>query len=52
MDLTRRSAGKWIVDFGWEITESESRALRRAPFVTFGNMSIRCVSGTGGSPTE
>ncbi|WP_315747568.1 MULTISPECIES: class I SAM-dependent DNA methyltransferase [unclassified Bradyrhizobium] len=31
MDLTRRSAGKWIVDFGWRITEQEA-ALYEAPF--------------------
>ena len=31
MDLTRRPAGKWIVDFGWEITESDA-ALYEAPF--------------------
>ena len=29
MDLTRRPAGKWIVDFGWEMTEA---ALYEAPF--------------------
>ena len=31
MDLTRRSAGKWIVDFGWEMTEADA-ALYEAPF--------------------
>ena len=31
MDLTRRPAGKWIVDFGWNMTESEA-ALYEAPF--------------------
>ena len=31
MDLTRRPAGKWIVDFGWEIAESEA-ALYEEPF--------------------
>ena len=31
MDLTRRPAGKWIVDFGWEISETEA-ALYEAPF--------------------
>ena len=31
MDLTRRSAGKWIVDFGWNMTEADS-ALYEAPF--------------------
>ncbi len=31
MDLTRRPAGKWIVDFGWEMPEAEA-ALYEAPF--------------------
>ena len=31
MDLTRRPAGKWIVDFGWEMTEADA-ALYEAPF--------------------
>ena len=31
MDLTRRTAGKWIVDFGWSMTETEA-ALYEAPF--------------------
>ena len=31
MDLTRRPAGKWIVDFGWEMSETEA-ALYEAPF--------------------
>ena len=31
MDLTRRPAGKWIVDFGWEMTEGEA-ALYEEPF--------------------
>ena len=31
MDLTRRSAGKWIVDFGWEMTEADA-ALYEGPF--------------------
>ena len=31
MDLTRRPAGKWIVDFGWQMTESDA-ALYEAPF--------------------
>ncbi len=31
MDLTRRPAGKWIVDFGWEKTEADA-ALYEAPF--------------------
>ena len=31
MDLTRRPAGKWIVDFGFSMSESES-ALYEAPF--------------------
>ena len=31
MDLTRRTAGKWIVDFGWSMTESDA-ALYEAPF--------------------
>ena len=30
-DLTRRPAGKWIVDFGWEMSEAEA-ALYEAPF--------------------
>ena len=30
-DLTRRPAGKWIVDFGWEMPESEA-ALYEIPF--------------------
>ena len=31
MDVTRRSAGKWIVDFGWQLKDSEA-ALYEAPF--------------------
>ena len=31
MDLTRRPADKWIVDFGWEMPESEA-ALYETPF--------------------
>ena len=31
MDLTRRPAAKWIVDFGWEMSETEA-ALYEAPF--------------------
>ena len=31
MDLTRRPAGKWIVDFGWEMSEEEA-ALYEGPF--------------------
>ena len=31
MDLTRRPAGKWIVDFGWNMTEAGA-ALYEAPF--------------------
>ncbi len=31
MDLTRRPAGKWIVDFGWRMSEGEA-ALYEEPF--------------------
>ncbi len=31
MDVTRRPAGKWIIDFGWEMTQAEA-ALYEAPF--------------------
>lgn len=31
MDVTRRWAGKWIIDFGWSMDENES-ALFEAPF--------------------
>ena len=31
MDATRRPAGKWIIDFGWEMTQAEA-ALYEAPF--------------------
>ena len=31
MDITRRPAGKWIVDFGWKMTREEA-ALYEAPF--------------------
>ena len=31
MDVTRRPAGKWIVDFGWEMNETDA-ALYEAPF--------------------
>ena len=31
MDLTRRPAGKWIVDFGWEMSEADA-AFYEAPF--------------------
>lgn len=31
MDITRRPAGKWIVDFGWEMSEVDA-AMYEAPF--------------------
>jgi type II restriction/modification system DNA methylase subunit YeeA len=31
MDMTRRSSDKWIIDFGWTMTEAEA-ALYEAPF--------------------
>ena len=31
MDLTRRPAGKWIIDFGWTMSDSDA-ALYEAPF--------------------
>src|SRR6267143_2711202 len=31
MDLTRHPSGRWIIDFGWEMTEHEA-ALYEAPF--------------------
>ena len=31
MDVTRRSAGKWIIDFGWTMSEEEA-ALYETPF--------------------
>ena len=31
MDLTRRPSGRWIIDFGWEMSEQEA-ALYEAPF--------------------
>jgi hypothetical protein len=31
MDVTRRPADKWIIDFGWEMSEREA-ALYEAPF--------------------
>ena len=31
MDLTRRSAGKWIIDFGWTMSDTEA-ALYEEPF--------------------
>ena len=31
MDLTRRPAGKWIIDFGWDMSESDA-ALYEKPF--------------------
>lgn len=31
MDLTRRPAGKWIIDFGWSMSEADA-ALYEAPF--------------------
>lgn len=31
MDITRRSSDKWIIDFGWTMTEGEA-ALYEAPF--------------------
>ena len=31
MDVTRRPSGKWIVDFGWEMTENEA-AMFEEPF--------------------
>ncbi len=31
MDLTRRPSGKWIIDFGWDMSQAEA-ALYEAPF--------------------
>jgi type II restriction/modification system DNA methylase subunit YeeA len=31
MDVTRRPAGKWIIDFGWQMSEADA-ALYEAPF--------------------
>jgi type II restriction/modification system DNA methylase subunit YeeA len=31
MDLTRQPSGRWIIDFGWEMTEQEA-ALYEAPY--------------------
>lgn len=31
MDLTRNPSGRWIIDFGWEMTEQEA-ALYEAPY--------------------
>jgi hypothetical protein len=31
MEITRRPSGRWIIDFGWEMTEHEA-ALYEAPF--------------------
>lgn len=31
MDVTRRPSGKWIVDFGWQMSEADA-ALYEAPF--------------------
>lgn len=31
MDVTRRSADKWIIDFGWTMSEEEA-SLYEAPF--------------------
>ena len=31
-DVTRRAAGKWIIDFGWTLSETEA-ALYEAPFL-------------------
>ena len=31
MDLTRRASGRWIIDFGWELSEQEA-ALYEAPY--------------------
>ena len=30
MDVTRRPADKWIIDFGWEMSEGEAALLRSA----------------------
>lgn len=31
MDVTRRSSGRWVIDFGWEMSEADA-ALYEAPF--------------------
>ena len=49
MDLTRRPAGKWIVDFGWNMAEGKPRSTR-SRFGTQRNTSIRCGSGTAAEP--
>ena len=48
-DVTRRSADKWIVDFGWDMVREEA-ALYEAPFNTPRNTFTRCGKGIVASP--
>ena len=50
MDLTRRPAGKWIVDFGWTMSASDA-ALYEEPFRWVKEHVYRCVSRTAAKPT-
>ena len=47
-DLIQRSAGKWIVDFGWSISEEEA-ALYEIPF---SNVAGKCEAGTPAEPKQ
>jgi hypothetical protein len=51
MDLTRQPSGRWIIDFGWEMSEQEA-ALYEAPTPTSLSMSGRCGSRTAGRHTR
>ena len=43
MDMTRRQAGKWVVDFGFRMDESDA-ALYEAPFTSYRGACPACTS--------
>ena len=45
MDMTRRPAGKWVVDFGWTMSDERRCALRGALPVGQGIASIQVLHG-------
>ena len=50
MAITRRSADKWIVDFGWTMEEGDA-ALYESPFQQAQEYVYRCGRGTGSRST-
>ena len=48
MDITRQPPDRWIIDFGWKMSETEA-ALYEAPFAyVLRKSSFRCVANPVG----